>query len=182
MNVATIPFEGTFTADPAHSSFQAAVSHMKVGRFRTSFGDVDARLVADDSGVELEGAARVESISIQNPPEFRDHVVRSEDFFDADRHPEIAFRSTEIDLADDGTLRLAGELTIKGRTGSIEATGTWREPVEDPYGSVRTAMELSTTVDRRDYGIDWQAPLPKGGDVLGWEVGLSVHLELVRGR
>jgi hypothetical protein len=95
MAVTTHPLTGVFEADRTHSSFQFAVRHMKVSTFRASFGDVDARLIADASEPRLEGTARVESISIADPPEFREHVVRSADFFDADNHPEILFRARD---------------------------------------------------------------------------------------
>lgn len=180
MSVATQQFTGTYVADPDHSSFLFSVKHMKVSSFRASFGDVNARLVADDSDLQLEGRARVESVSITSPPEFREHVVNGEDFFDASRHPEVVFRSQRVDLAEDGSARLEGDLQIKGISRPVTATGSYQPPVEDPYGSVRTAIELSAVVDRRDWGMDWQMPLPKGGDVLGYRVEITVHLELVR--
>ena len=180
MPTATSIAPGTYTADPVHSSFQAGVRHMGVGSFRTTFTDVAARLASDDDGVRLDGRAQVDSISIHNPPEFREHVVNGADFFDAANHPEIVFTSSDVDLAADGTVELTGELVIKGIAKPISATGAWREPVEDPYGHVRTALELRAVVDRRDWNITWQAPLPKGGDALGWDVTLDVHLELVR--
>lgn len=180
MSVITQPFAGTFDADAAHSSFQFAVTHMLVGSFRATFGDVAATVVADEGGVRLEGRVRVESLSIHNPPEFREHVLNGADFFDATNHPEVTFRSDDVALADDGTFSGRGELTIKGITRPIAATGTYRPLVEDPYGSMRSAIELSATVDRRDWNMDWQAPLPKGGDALGYEVELSAHIELIR--
>jgi polyisoprenoid-binding protein YceI len=181
MAIATQPFTGTFVADPNHSSFQFAVKHMKVASFRATFDEVEARLSGDDpSALALEGTAKVESISIRNPPEFREHVVRGEDFFAADAHPEITFRSSKVALADDGTATVDGELVIKGIAKPLSATGTYQPPIEDPYGSLRTAFELHATVDRREWGLSWQAPLPKGGDVLGWDVGITVHLELIK--
>lgn len=180
MPTATSIAGGTYTADPIHSSFQAGARHMGVGSFRTSFDDVAARLTSDDDGVRLEGRAKVESISIRNPPEFREHVVNGADFFDAKNHPEIVFTSSNMDLRADGSVELDGELVIKGIAKPLSATGTWREPVEDPYGSLRTALDLRAVVDRRDWDISWQAPLPKGGDALGWDVTLDVHLELVK--
>jgi len=170
---------GTFVADPDHSSFQFAIKHMKVSTFRAAFGDVEARLVADDSQVSLEGRARVESVSISNPPEFREHVVNGEDFFDAGNHPEIVFRSNQVALTGEGAAQVDGELEIKGISRPVSATGTYQPPVEDPYGGSRTALELTATVDRRDWDMGWQMPLPKGGDVLGYEVELTVHLELI---
>ncbi len=180
MTVATQPFAGTFVADPDHSSFLFAVKHMKVSTFRATFADVEARLEADDSQLSLEGRARVESISISNPPEFREHVVNGEDFFDAANHPAIVFRSSRVELTEEGIATVEGDLEIKGISKPVVATGSYEPPVEDPYGSVRTAIELSATVDRREWSMGWQMPLPKGGDVLGYEVELTIHLELIR--
>lgn len=180
MTVATRQFTGTFVADPDHSSFQFALKHMKVSTFRAAFGDVDARLVGDDSQLSLEGRARVESVSITNPPEFREHVVNGEEFFDAGNHPELIFRSGRVELSEDGIAKAEGELEMRGVSHPVTAVGSYQAPVEDPYGSVRTAIELAATVDRRDWGMNWQMPLPKGGDVLGYEVELTVHLELIR--
>lgn len=180
MSISTQPFTGTFVADPAHSSFGFVVKHMKVASFSARFDDVDARVVADERDIRLEGAARVESVSIKNPPEFREHVVYGADFFDAGNHPEIAFRSSRVELGEDGSVRVEGELTIKGITKPVTATGTYQPPVEDPFGSVRTALELATTVDRRDWNMDWQMPLPGGGDVVGYDVRLSAHIEFIK--
>ncbi|HEX8206390.1 MAG TPA: YceI family protein [Solirubrobacteraceae bacterium] len=176
MSTATQPLTGTFVADPIHSSFQFAVKHMKVATFRAGFDQVDAKLA---DGV-LEGRAKVESVSVTNPPELREHLVNSTDFFDGGNHPEIVFRSTDVDLADDGTAKVEGELTIKGITKPITATGTYQQPVQDPYGGVRSAIELTATLDRREWEMNWQAPLPSGDDVLAYDVTLSVNLELVQ--
>jgi len=180
MAVAEHPFTGTFVADRNHSSALFSVVHMKVSRFRASFADVDARLAADEDGVFLEGRARVDSISIADPPELRDHVVLGQDFFDAGEHPEIRFRSRRLNFGDDGAIRVAGELELRGITRPIEASGTYRLPVTDPYGANRGAIELAATIDRREWGFDWQIPLPDGDDVLDWEVELDVRLELVQ--
>lgn len=180
MGIATQQFNGTFAADRTHSSLLFAVRHMNVSMFRASFGDIDARLVGEERGVTLEGRAPVDSVSIASPPEFREHVVNGEDFFDARNHPEVTFRSRRVDLGEDGSARVEGELQIKGIARPVSVVGTYRPPVEDPFGSVRAALELRATLDRRDWGIDWQMPLPGGGDVLGYEVELTAHLELVK--
>lgn len=179
MTVATEQITGVFTADPDHSSFQFALSHMKVSTFRASFGDVEARLAAADGGLELEGRAQVESVSITAPKEFREHVVNGDDFFDGRNHPEITFRSSKVELSDGGGASVEGELTVKGISAPVTAIGTYEAPVEDPYGNQRAAIELTATVDRRDWDMNWQMPLPRGGDVLGYDVELTVHLELV---
>ncbi len=180
MPVTTHPLTGVYAADSNHSSFQFAVAHMKVSTFRATFGDVEARLIGDETGLRLEGTARAESVSISDPPEFREHVVRSPEFFDADNHPQLTFRSTRVELADDGAAIVEGELGIKGINRPVTATGTFQPPVEDPYGLQRTALELRTVVDRRDWELNWQMPLLDGGDVLAWEVELTINLELIQ--
>ncbi|MDQ3722701.1 MAG: YceI family protein [Actinomycetota bacterium] len=180
MPTATSIAVGTYTADPDHSSFEAGARHMVVGSFRTSFADVAARLTSDDGGVHLQGRAQASSISIHNPPEFREHVVNGADFLDAVNHPEITFTSSQVELRADGGVELDGELVIKEIAKPISATGSWRGPIEDPYGGLRTALDLQAVVDRRDWDIRWQAALPKGGDALGWDVTLEIHLELVK--
>ena len=171
---------GVYKLDPVHSSLHFAVRHIEVSTFRASFAAVEAKLVAEAGAVELEGRAVVESISIGDPPEFREHVVRSADFFDADEHPVITFRSTSVELADDGTATVSGDLTIRGIRRSITAVGAHRPPTEDPFGNVRVGLELRATVDRRSWDMNWQLPLPGGGDALGWEVELTAQLELTR--
>jgi polyisoprenoid-binding protein YceI len=181
MSVFTQPFAGTYVADPAHSSFVFTVRHMKVASFSARFDDVDIRVVAEGWGVSMQGAARVESVSIKSPPEFREHVVFGEEFFDAGNHPEVTFRSDDVRLGEDGTVAVRGELTISGVTRPFEASGTYQPPVEDPYEAIRTAVELEATVDRRDWGMNWQMPRPNnGGDVLGYEVRLSMNVEFIK--
>ncbi len=173
------PFTGSFTADPAHSSFQAQLRHMGVGSFRTGFDDVQARLETGPDGPRLTGRARVDSITITRPPEFRAHVVEGEDFFDVHNHPYIAFESQRLHFADDGTVTLDGLLTVRGIERPITATGAYLGPIEDIYGGRRAALDLEAEIDRRDWGMAFQAQLPRGGDVLSWAVRLSAHLELI---
>ncbi|CAN5238418.1 hypothetical protein BH20ACT5_BH20ACT5_13370 [soil metagenome] len=102
------------------------------------------------------------------------------DFFDGGNYPEITVRSREVQIHDDGTLTGRGELTIKGITKPVTAAGTVSTQVQDPFGSRRAAMEFSATVDRRDWGLNWQIQMPGGGDVLANEVQLVARLELVQ--
>ncbi|MPZ63407.1 MAG: hypothetical protein GEU93_19405 [Propionibacteriales bacterium] len=180
MSVIAPPMTGTFVADAPHSTLRFSVTHMNVSTFSAVFDDVDLRVDADHRGIRLAGALRVESVSIKSPPEFREHVVYSPDFFDAGNHPEITFRSDDVDFREDGTATVRGELTIKGVTRPFTAEGTYQPPVEDPLGGVHTGVECSATVDRRDWGLNWQAPLPRGGDMLGYDVLLSAEVALVK--
>jgi len=180
MATAVQPFAGTYELDRAHSTVQFGVRHQQISTFRASFGDVDARLTADDNTIALEGQARVETVSITEPTEFRDHVVRGGDFFDADTHPLITFHSTRIELDDDGTATVSGELTIRGATRTITAHGTYQPTREDPFGAHRAGLELRATVDRRSWEMNWHMPLPDGSDALGWDVEITAQLELIK--
>jgi polyisoprenoid-binding protein YceI len=172
------PFTGTWIVDTVHSSIGFGVKHMGTSTFRAAFDKVEGRVVASDDGIELTGTAEVESITITSPQEFRDHVVYGDDFFDAKNHPTISARATDVEFRDDGTVELRGELTLRGVTKQVTATGTYSGPTETPFGSTVAAIELSATVDRRDFGLAWQMELPAGGDALATDVELTATLEL----
>jgi polyisoprenoid-binding protein YceI len=170
--VQTVP-AGTWKSDPVHSSVEFAVQHMGVNPFRGTVSGFQAVLGGD----QLVGSASVESI--ETPDENLTAHLLSPEFFDAERHPELRFESTEI-RRDGDELIVNGELTLKGVTRPVELRGTVTEPVDDPYGKRRLGIELETTIDRTDYGIDWNAELPSGGQVLANDVQLTGRLELVQ--
>jgi polyisoprenoid-binding protein YceI len=178
MATAAQTFSGTYVVDRNHSSLQFAVEHMKLARFRASFEDVSGRLEAEPGGIAIEGSAPVRSISIKAPPELREQVIR--EFFQGDDHPDVSFRSTAVELTDGDSAEVRGELTMRGVSRPITARGSYRAPIDDPFGLQRGAVELRARIDRRDWGIDWQMPLPDGSDSVGWEVEVSASLELVR--
>ena len=165
---------GTYTADPVHSSFAFSVRYQGVSLFKGSLTEVDAKLVDG----ALEGAAKVESISIRTPEQFRAHVLSSE-FFDAENHPEVIYTSSDLDVRDDGTVSVEGELTIKGITRPITAAGTWIAPEADAFGNTRGHLNLEAVIDRTEFDMNWNAPLPSGGKALANEVTLTVELSLV---
>src|SRR4051794_841000 len=165
---------GNYAADPIHSSFGFAVRYQGVSLFRGTLSEVSATY-ADG---RLEGTAQVESISIRTPEQFRAHVL-SEEFFDAANHPEVTFVSTSLDLREDGTAAVAGELTLRGITQPVSATGTWVAPAADAFGSTRGHLNLEAQIDRTAFGLNWNAPLPSGGKALANQVTLLVELSLV---
>ena len=178
ITTSTIPAGTTWTADPVHSRVGFAVKHMVVSTFRSEFGDYDASLVAGADGtLQLAGRVRADSIALKD--ENLAAHLRAADFFDTDRYPEISFDSTLVRDAG-GELVVEGELTIKGVTRPIRATGTLTEP-HVTFGDVlKVGLELEAIVDRTDYGLSWNAPLPKGGFALANDVKLQVNLELVQ--
>ena len=164
---------GTYAADPVHSSFGFAVRYQGVSIFRGTLDEVTATL-ADG---RLEGTAQVESISIRTPEQFRAHVL-SDEFFGAAEHPTVTFTSSELDLREDGTAVVAGELTIKGITNPVTATGTWTTPAPDAFGNTRGHLNLEAVIDRTQWDMNWNMPLPSGGKALANEVTLTVDISL----
>ncbi len=163
---------GTWQVDPVHSSVGFSVKHMLVANFRGSFGAFAVTL--DDEG--LRGTVEVASVDVEEP-NLNGHLL-SPDFFDAERFPQLAFRSRAIRL-DGETLDIDGELTIKGVTQPVKITGTLSGPVTHAFdGSERIGLELETVVDRTAFGLDWNAPLPTGGFAVGNDVKLKAELEL----
>jgi polyisoprenoid-binding protein YceI len=168
---------GTWQADKLHSSVRIEVQHMGVSTFGAGFKEFDASLVSGSEGVVLEGSAKVESFDVQDD-QLRPHVL-SPEFLDAERHPDLRFRSTAF--RQDGDEVIAeGEITIKGITRPLEARGRVGDALEDPMGNLHTSLALETVIDRTEFGLGWQMDLPNGGAVLANDVKLLVSLELVK--
>ncbi|HWO47607.1 MAG TPA: YceI family protein [Solirubrobacterales bacterium] len=167
---------GTWVVDPVHSSIDFAVTHNGVTTFRSGFERYDARLSGGEQA-SLEGTVEVESIAIDEEM-LKGHLL-SPEFFDTQRFPQLRFTSTELSVGEDGSARVAGELEIHGENRKVEAGGRFAHLGGDLAGKERVGLSISATVDRRDFGLDWQAQLPSGGEVLDYAVTINVELELV---
>jgi len=164
---------GTWSADPVHSNVGFEIDYAGTNVFRGGFNDWAVTL---EDGV-LEGSAKVASVDVKDE-QLNGHL-QTPDFFDAERFPEITFTASE--LRQQGQQLVAkGELTMRGVTQPIEATGTIAGPAQYFDGKDRIAIELETVVDRTAYGINWNAPIPSGGNALADDVTITVELQLVR--
>jgi polyisoprenoid-binding protein YceI len=169
---------GTWKIDTIHSHVGFSVKHMVVATFRGRFEDYDGSLTVADGEPRLEGSVEVDSIVVKDE-NLAGHLKAS-DFFDTASYPEISFSSTAIEVGEQGELEIEGELTIKGNTHRVTARGAVTGPHVDIAGNDKLGVELEAVIDRRDYGLNWNAPLPKGGFALENDVKLEVSLELVR--
>lgn len=167
---------GTYAVDPVHSSVTFAITHNGVATFRSGFASYGARLTGGEAPA-LKGAVDVASIEVDEE-QLKGHLL-SPDFFDASRYPQLRFRSSELDVAEDGAATLHGELEIRGATREVEAAGKFGQLGADLAGNARVGLSVSANVDRRDFGFDWNAELPSGGEVLDYAVEINVELELV---
>ena len=173
----TIAPAGTWALDPVHSSVGFEVSYL-AGTFKGEFHDIGAALTVADERASLEGSAKVASVDVKD--ENLAAHLQSPDFFDAERHPELRFSADEIDLDGDGNVSVAGELTIKGVTKPVTVTGTVTAPMADAYGNDRIGLKLSATVDRTDFGVSWNNPLPSGDPSLANDVTILADLQFVK--
>jgi len=162
---------GTWTVDPVHSVAGFSVRHMMVGTFRGEFSEIDATLTDG----KLVGKVKVASLQIKDE-NLKGHLF-SPDFFDAERYPEIVYESSTLTV-NDGVLSSEGTITLKGVTTPVTATGRLAGPAVTLGDVEKIGLDLETTVNREAVGLQWNAPLPKGGVVLGKDVTISVTLEL----
>ena len=167
---------GTWAVDPVHSSIGFAVTHNGVTTFRSGFERYGARLSGGEQP-RLEGTVEAESIAIDEEM-LKGHLL-SPEFFDTQRFPQLRFASSELSVGEDGSARLVGDLEIRGESRKVEANGRFAHLGEDLAGKERVGLSIEATVDRRDFGLDWQAQLPSGGEVLEYAVTINVELELV---
>jgi|SRR6187399_1986325 len=167
---------GTYAVDPLHSSITFAITHNGVATFRSGFASYEAKLSGGDEP-RLEGTVDVSSVEIDEE-QLKGHLL-SPDFFDAGRYPQLRFGSSELSVADDGSVALRGELEIRGEKREIEASGRFGQLGADLAGNARVGLSVAAGVDRRNFGLDWNAELPSGGEVLDYEVTIAVELELV---
>jgi polyisoprenoid-binding protein YceI len=167
---------GTWSLDPTHSSASFAVKHMGVATFRGRFEQLDAGLtVGEDGAAQLIGTVRADSIVVKD--ENLQAHLGSPDFFDTERYPELKFASSSL-RRNGEELIVDGQLTIKDQTHPVEARGTITDPAETLGGAVKIGVTLETVIDRTKFGLNWNAPLPKGGFAVSNDVKLTVELEL----
>jgi polyisoprenoid-binding protein YceI len=177
---ATAPatLSGTWVADPVHSTASFAIKHMIVSTFRASFGEVDGRLEVEGDDIRLTGRVVASSIDVEQA-DFRAHLL-SPEFFDVEKTPDITFVSTSVRRGEGDAIEVDGNLTVKGVTRPVTATGILIGPAVSFGDAEVVGVELQTTVDKNDFDLKWNAPLPKGGFAVSDNVTLNVHLELRR--
>jgi polyisoprenoid-binding protein YceI len=163
---------GTWELDPVHSSVGFEVPYL-VGTFKGQFRQISGSLAIEEERARLEGTAQVESVDVKD--ENLAAHLQSPDFFDAERHPELRFGASDIELGEE-SVAARGELTIKGVTKPVEVTGKATDVIVDGYGRERIGLELTTTVNRHDFGVSWNMPLPTGEPSVGDDVTIVAEL------
>ena len=174
-SAAVIP-AGTWSIDPGHSAVEFHIRYLGLAKV-TGRAPVVSGTIEGGDKPSIQGTVAVSSITTFD--ETRDGHLQSPDFFDVARYPELSFASTEIEFRGID-LDVAGELTIKGVTKPVTLRGTFAGSGVDPWGNDRIGIDLETTVDRTDWGLDWNAPLPGGGLLLPDDVKLTATFSAVK--
>ena len=163
---------GTWKSDPVHSHVEFAVKHLGIATVKGRFADFDATLEGGEEP-SLSGIIRTQSIETHNAD--RDAHLRSPEFFDSERYPEARIEAARI---EDG--RVVAAVTIKDSTREVEFQAETAGPVEDPFGNVRLGLDLEGEIDRTDFGLTWNAPLPGGGFLVDDNVKLTASLSFIK--
>jgi polyisoprenoid-binding protein YceI len=183
MTSTTVPAEvtGTYTIDPAHSRIGFVARHAMVTKVRGSFKDFDGSGyfdAADPANSKLH--LTIKAVSIDTGNADRDAHLRSNDFFDMDNHPEINFSSTGVEQAGQDRYQVTGNLTIKGVTRPVTVDFEYTGSATDPFGNHRIGFEGTITVNRKDWGVNWNAALEAGGVLVSEKVTLEFDVSAIR--
>jgi len=171
----TLP-AGTWELDAAHSSISFSVRHMMVSKVRGQFKDFTADIVTADDPLASTVSAVVQMASIDTRDKARDEHLRTNDFFDIGNHPTMTFTSTRIE-GSGSDYELHGDLTIKGVTRPVTFALEVGGVAKDPWGNTKTGFTASTTVNRKDFGLEYNAALETGGVLIGDKVTIELDIE-----
>ena len=176
------PSTTTWSIDPVHSIAEFKVKHMMISNVKGHFSKITGSLTIDESGhVNSRVEATIDAASIETRDGQRDAHLKSEDFFHAEKFPALTFRSTSINQVGAGQLSVEGELTIRGVTRKVVfivegPTG----PTKDPWGNTRIGISASTKINRKDFGLVWNAALEAGGILVGDEVTIVLDVQFIK--
>jgi polyisoprenoid-binding protein YceI len=168
--------------DPDHTGVQFKVRHLMVSSVRGEFEKVTGKIVYDEADATKSTAdITIDSASINTRVAKRDEHLRGPDFLDAAKYPTIVFKSKRVEKAGTGTLKMTGDLTIRGVTKEVVLTVEGPAPaIKDPWGNQRVGGQATTRINRKDFGLLWNATLETGGVVVGDEVEITIDVEIYK--
>jgi polyisoprenoid-binding protein YceI len=179
----TVPatLTGTYAIDPTHSRIGFVARHAMVTKVRGSFNEFDGSGYFDAENPENSRLSlTIQAASIDTRNADRDGHLKSNDFFDMENHPQITFTATGVEQLDAENYRVTGDLTIKGVTKPVTVDFEYTGTAVDPYGNTRLGFEGKTTVNRKDWGVNWNAALEAGGVLVSEKVTLEFEVSAIR--
>lgn len=175
-----VPEPGTYALDASHTSVEFVARHLMISKVRGKFTDVSGSITIaarpEDSAVE----ATIAAASVHSGEQARDDHLRSADFFDVEKYPTIAFRSTGVEHVDGANWKVTGDLTVRDVTKPVVLDVEFEGGVNSPFGDTRIGFTASTKLNREEWGLTWNAAIEAGGVVVGKEIKLEFAVEAIR--
>jgi len=180
----TLPAVGgttTYQIDPRHSSADFGVTHLMISTVRGEFHGVNGTIVVDDANIGNSSVnVVIDATTVDTREPDRDKHLKSDAFLDVAKYPTMTFKSTKVERNPDGSLKITGDLNIRGVTKPVVLTASApKPPIKDPWGLQRTAVSASTKINRQDFGVSWNQKMDGGGLVVGDEVNITLDVEMI---
>jgi len=182
MSTSTATAISTWNIDPVHSVAEFKVRHMMISNVKGQFTGLSGVLKLDEADITKSSVeATIDAASINTLDAQRDGHLKSAEFFDVEKFPTLAFKSTHVSRAADGKLTVDGDLSIHGITRKVtfEVEGP-SAPAKDPWGNTRVGLSATTKINRKDFGLAWNSTLETGGVLLGEEITITLEVESVK--
>ncbi|MFA6455792.1 MAG: YceI family protein [Bacteroidota bacterium] len=179
MNTETTNLQKQWNIDVAHTNINFAVSHMVISEVTGTFKEFNGTVLStneDFSDAQINIAINAKSINTENGD--RDNHLRSADFFDAENHPELTFKSTHIEVKGKNALLITGDLTMRGISKQVVLDAKFKGQAINPWGQIVAAFKATSTINRKEWGLSWNAALEAGGFLVGEEIELTLNVEL----
>lgn len=171
----------TWTLDPAHTLVEFAAKHLMITTVKGRFTDVSGTITMNEANPAASSVkAVIKSASVDTRTDQRDAHLKSADFLEVERHPDITFNSTKVEQSGSGHYRVTGDLTIHGVTKPVVLEVTDEGRTKDPWGGERAGFSATTRIDRRDFGLTWNQILESGGVLVGHEIRITLEVEATK--
>ncbi|MCB9444427.1 MAG: YceI family protein [Ardenticatenaceae bacterium] len=171
----------TWQIDSAHSQISFSARHMMISKVRGRFENFSGVIDFDESNPAASTVnVEIEAASINTRVEDRDNHLRSADFLDAANHPKLTFAGKRVQVTGDNSGRLIGDLTIRGVAKEVVLDVEYAGQAKSPWGTTSAGFSASTTINRKDWGLEWNAALETGGVLVGDAINIDIELELVK--
>ena len=172
----------TWNLDPAHSVAEFKVKHMMISNVKGNFSKLSGTLIRDEADhTKSRVEAVIDGSSIETRDPQRDAHLKSADFFDVEKFPALSFKSTRVSIVGDGELAVEGDLTIHGVTRKVTFSVEGpTAPSQDPWGNTRIGLSATTKINRKDFGLTWNAALETGGILVGDEVTITLDIQFIK--
>lgn len=171
---------GDYTLDVAHTTVGFVARHAMVTKVRGRFTDFEGTVHIDQDLTKSTAKLVIKAESIDTRQEMRDAHLRSNDFLAMEEYPEITFESTKVERAGDDVATISGDLTVRGVTKPVSFDMEYTGSAKDPYGNIRVGFEGSLVINRKDWGVNWNAPLETGGVLVSEKVTLEFDVSAIK--